>query len=183
MCTNWLALSPSMESADWKTPGSYMQKIHCLVLGWVLKGQGSIGTSLGTKALVGTILKILPLPCWPSAGRYHFWHLPSSLLVALTLLQLISLPYKGSHHRGPAQPISTPTAAMALPQQKSTHGPYQGSPWRAWLCGQRGLFFWVLQEAFCIRPLFQDQETQLINLIHRNKHRDLDQTRRKRYMF
>ena len=46
VCTNSLTLSPRKEAAACKAPGSFKKKIHWLILGHVLEGQGSVGTFL-----------------------------------------------------------------------------------------------------------------------------------------
>lgn len=55
--------SPSTEAAAWKAPQSYVKVRHCLVLGCVLQGRGSVGTFSESETLAGTISITPPSPC------------------------------------------------------------------------------------------------------------------------
>ena len=95
-------------------------------------------------------------------------------------------------HRCPSKEAPTPggqPCPPAHPQQsqpnhnKRAHEAHTGDTTGApdWWPG--GLCHWAPQDTFYIGPLFQDQETEPIYVINRNKHRELGKMRRQRNTF
>lgn len=62
-----------------------VKEIHWLTVGLVRRSRDLLNFLQGLRSWQAPLWKILPLPSWFGAGKYHFWHLPSTLPVPLTL--------------------------------------------------------------------------------------------------
>lgn len=92
-CTDSLIPSPSAEAAVRKAPGSYKKEIPLIILGRVLKEQGSVGIvsrykgARGHQFFLPVLFGFLAhlIVSWPGAGKCHFWLSPSNSTTCPTL--------------------------------------------------------------------------------------------------